>query len=286
MEIQTITEDKLDLICAVCLDPSVDKETRDLMESGMDDRISWIKKMMPKGLEVLVALEKPRQEKIHYKWVGKMLHSDLAVHGQVPMGLLEYIPIEHTLEPVKGNDSLFINCMWILPPFWLTGVGKALIESFIERAKQYGAASVIAYDGDKWFGTSIQYMPSSFFKKFGFKEVDRDGSRVLLFLDLGTSKQPKFILPRLKVSNKSKKLNFNIFFNNQCPWSKYMVNTVKKEVEKFPNLMFNIINTDDRELIENLGISRGVCLNGNPIFNRMASWKEIKVEFDKYRIKL
>ena len=286
MEIQTITEDKLDLICAVCLDPSVDKETRDLMESGMDDRISWIKKMMPKGLEVLVALEKPRQEKIHYKWVGKMLHSDLAVHGQVPMGLLEYIPIEHTLEPVKGNDSLFINCMWILPPFWLTGVGKALIESFIERAKQYGAASVIAYDGDKWFGTSIQYMPSSFFKKFGFKEVDRDGSRVLLFLDLGTSKQPKFILPRLKVSNKSKKLNFNIFFNNQCPWSKYMVNTVKKEVEKFPNLMFNIINTDDRKLIENLGISRGVCLNGNPIFNRMASWKEIKVEFDKYRIKL
>ena len=286
MEIQVITEDKLDLIRAICLDPSVDQETQSLMEDGMDNRISWIKKMMSKGLEILVALEKPKQEKIHYKWVGKMLHSDLAVHGQVPMGLLEYIPIEYALEPIEGKNLLFINCMWILPPFWITGVGKALIESFIERAKQYGGASVIAYEEDKWFGTSIEYMPSSFFKKFGFKEVDRDGSRILFFLDLGTSKQPKFILPRLKGFTNSKKLDLTIFINSQCPWSKYMINTVKKEVEKYSNVNFNIVNTDDRELIENLGISRGVCLNGKPIFNRMASWEEIKTYIEKYGINL
>ena len=65
MEIQTITEERLDLICAICLDPSVDKETRDLMEKSMDERICWIKEMMPKGLEILVAFEKPRTELIH-----------------------------------------------------------------------------------------------------------------------------------------------------------------------------------------------------------------------------
>ncbi|MFX0139123.1 MAG: GNAT family N-acetyltransferase, partial [Candidatus Hodarchaeota archaeon] len=144
MEIQVFTEDKLDLICAICLDPSVDQETKNLMEDGMDRRISWIKKMMSIGLEILIALEKPKQEEIHYKWVGKMLHSDLAVHGQVPMGLLEYIPIEHALEPIKGKNALFINCMWILPPFWSRGVGKALIETFIEKAEQHGGGSVIA----------------------------------------------------------------------------------------------------------------------------------------------
>jgi len=281
MEIQTISEDRLDLICAICLDPSVDKETRDLMENSMDERICWIKEMIPKGLEILVALEKPRNELIHYKWVGKIRHSDLAVNGQVPMGLLEYIPIEHALEPIEGENILFINCMWILPPFWLHGVGTALIKSFIERAKQYGGASVITYDGDRWFGTSIKYMPSSFFKKLGFNEVDRDGSRVLLFLDLGSS-SPKFILPKSNEFQKTKKLNLDIFYNSQCPWSRYMINTFKNNVEKCSAVNLNIVNTDDRKLIEKQGISRGVYLNGKPIIKRMASWEEIKPEIDEY----
>ena len=280
MEIEAITEGKLNTICAVCLDPSVDQETRDLMENGMEERICWIKDMIPKGLGILVASEKPRQEKIHYKWVGKMLHSDLAIHGRVPMGLLEYIPIEHVLEPVDGKNSLFINCMWVLPPFWLMGVGKALLESFIKRATQYGSASVIAYEGDRWFETSIKYMPLSFFKKFGFKEVDRDGSRVLLFLDLGSCSSPKFIFPKLKGFHKTKKLNLDIFHNSQCPWSKYMINIVKKEVEKYSTINMNIVNTDDSEFIKKLGISRGVYLNGKPIIKRMASFEEIKLELE------
>ncbi|NVM38271.1 MAG: hypothetical protein HWN81_21940 [Candidatus Lokiarchaeota archaeon] len=281
MEIQTITEDNLDFICAICLDPSVDQETRDLMDIGIDDRLCWIKKMMPKGLEILVALEIPRQEEIHYKWVGKMLHSDLAVQGQVPMGLLEFIPIEHAIEPVEGKNCLLINCMWILPPFWFKGVGKSLILSFIEKAKKYGGASVITYDGDRWFGTSIKYMPSSFFKKFGFKEVDRDGSRVLLFLDLGSSIKPKFIFPKFKRTTDNEYLTLDIFSNSQCPWSQYMINTIKNGLEKFPTLNLNIIRTNERELIEEFGISRGICLNKMLIFNRMASWEEIKTKIEK-----
>lgn len=281
MEIQTITEDKLDLICAICLDPSVDKETRDLMENGMNDRISWIKEMRSKGLEILVALEEPRDEKIHYKWVGKMLHSDLTIHGQVPMGLLEYLPIEHALEPIEGKNSLFINCMWVLPPFWHSGVGTALVESFIERAKQFGGASVIVYDGDKWFGTTINYMPLSFFKNFKFKEVDRDGSRILLYLDLGSSSSPKFIFPKLKDFSTAKKLNLDIFYNSQCPWSKYMINTVKNEIEKNSIIDINVVKTDNSALIKDLGISRGVFLNGKSSIKRMASWEEIKLEIEK-----
>ncbi|MFX1502512.1 MAG: GNAT family N-acetyltransferase, partial [Promethearchaeota archaeon] len=280
-EIEEITKDKLDLICAVCLDPSVDQETRELMEDGMDERIRWIKEMIPNGLRILVASEKPRQEMIHYKWVGKMLHSDLSIHGRVPLGLLEYVPIEHALEPIDGKDSLFINCMWILPPFWLTGVGKALIEAFIERVKQYGGASVIAYEEDRWFGTSIKYMPSSFFKKFGFQEVDRDGSRVLLFLDLGAA-TPKFIFPESSDFQITEKSNLDIFYNDQCPWSKYMINTIKLELNKESNINIHLINTNDSKLIKKTGISRGVFLNGKPIIKRMASWEEIRLEIEKY----
>ncbi len=286
MEIHKIIEENLDIISSICLDPSVDQETRVLMENGMDERICWIKKMIPKGLEILVALENPRHEEIHYKWAGKMLHSDLAVHEQVPMGLLEYIPIEQALEPVKGNNLLFINCMWILPPFWLKGVGKALVESFIERAKKFGGASVIAYDGDSWFGTSIKYMPISFFKKYGFEEVDRDGSRVLLFLNLGSTTQPKLIYPKYGEPKDNKKSKMKIFSNNQCPWSRYMINTFKKELSQYSNIDVNIIDTCKREVIQNLGISRGVSLNGTALINRMASWEEIKSKLVENRIEL
>lgn len=282
MEIQLITEDKLDFIDAICLDPSVDQETRDLMENSMDDRVCWIKKMMSKGLEILVAVEKPRKEEINYKWVGKMLHSDLAVQGKVPMGLIEYIPIEHALEPVIGKNSLFINCMWVLPPFWNSGVGTALVESFLPKAKNYGGASVIAYDGDRWFGTSIIYMPSSFFNNFGFKEVGRDGSRVLMYLNLGSNLKPKLIYPKTKDFKKTDKYNFEIFSNNQCPWSRYMINTMKKELVKYSNIKVNVVDTNKRELIQKFGLSRGTCLNGTPLITRMASWEEIKPKIEKY----
>jgi len=286
LNIQVIGKNNIDFIRYICLDPSVDKETRTLMENGMSNRIKWIKKMMSKGLEILLALEKPRKDVIHYKWVGKMLHSDLAVQNQVPMGLLEYIPIEQALEPVKGKNSLFINCIWILPPFWNTGVARSLMKAFIQNAKQTGGASVIAYEEDRWFGTSIKYLPSSFFKKFGFKEVDKEGSRLLLFLDLGSKSSPEFIKPKAISSIETDKITLDIFFNNQCPWSKYMINIIKEGIKKYPKVEINIINTDDRDMIEQTGISRGIRINGKPVIKRMASWEEVEIQINKIQKKL
>ena len=51
---------------------------------------------------------------------------------------------------------------------------------------------------------------------------------------------------------------------------------------KYPELNLNIVNTDDRKLIEKQGISRGVYINGKPFIKRMASWEETKPEIDKY----
>ncbi|MFX1476568.1 MAG: GNAT family N-acetyltransferase [Promethearchaeota archaeon] len=281
MQIQTVNINELEYIRSICLDPSVDKKTRSLMENGMAIRTNWIKKMKQKGLEILVAVEKPKEETIHYKWVGKIQHSDLAVFSTVPMGLLEYLPIEYALEPIVGSNSLFINCMWILPPFWRSGVATALINEFINKAKNDGGACIIAYDGDKWFDTSIKYMPSSFFKKFGFKEIDREGTRVLLFLDLGSSTPPKFIQSKSEDLSKKDLLTLDLFYNSQCPWAWFMINSVKNKLKGYPNINLNLVNTDNRKVIENYGISRGIRINGKPVIKRMATWNEIKKEIDK-----
>lgn len=281
MKVRKITEEELDYVSAICLDPSIGPRIRKAMQRGMTERTCWIRKMMQKGLEILVALEKPKLERIHYKWAGDMLHADLAVQGQVPKGLLESVPIEFALEPVKGKNSLFIDCVWVLPPFWHTGVAKHLMESFIHGAKQSGGASVLAYEGDKWFGTSIKCMPSSFFKRFGFKEVTRDESRILLFLDLGANEQPELIYPKTKPFDENNKIRIDVLFNSQCPWSKLMIDDIKENVKKYPEVTVNIIKSDDRETIGEFGISRGICINGKPVIKRMASWKEVRTEIEK-----
>ncbi|MFX0076547.1 MAG: GNAT family N-acetyltransferase [Candidatus Hermodarchaeota archaeon] len=276
MIVKKLLDSELDFVPAICLDPSVGTQSIAAMQKGMRDRLVWIKKMMKLGLEIYVALEESRDEEIHYKWVGNMLHSDLAIRGQVPMGLLECVPIEFALEPIIGENSLFINCMWILPPFWNKHIGKALIEFLIKRAEEIGGVSTIAYDGDKWCGTSINYMPLEFFKKFGLREVERDDSRVLLHLDLGAHIPPKFIYPLFENLQNGHDNCLTAFYNSQCPWSKLMIDELKENTEKIKNLKLQVIKTDDRELIEKYGISRGLLIEGKPALNRIALWKEIQ----------
>lgn len=283
MEIRKITEDELDYVSAICLDPSIGSRQRKAMQDAMTARIQWLRRMMKKGLQILVALEKPRQEKVHYKWAGDMNHADLAVRGKVPKGLLEFVPIELAPEPVKGKNLLFIDCIWVLPPFWHTGVAKGLMESFLCQAKEYGGASVLTYEGDKWFGSSLDYMPASFFKKFGFKEADRDGSRVLLFLDLGAGKKPRLIHPKARNFGGKNEVVIDALCNSQCPWSGWMVDQIKRNAKRYPRTSVNVVNSDDRKVVEEFGLSRGVYVNKKPAVKRMAPWKEIEKAIEEFR---
>jgi len=272
VRIREVSPEELDFVSAVCLDPSVPRRWREIMEPCMVDRKNWLKAMMAKELQVSVALEKPEV-------VAKSLESKIerakakAVRGSVAKGLIEYVPVEFACEPVEGGSGLFINCIWVVPPFWRRGVARALLERCIEKARAHGGASVLAYDGDKWFGF-FPYMPASFFEKFGFKEVDRDGSRVLLHLNLGDDERPRLIRAKARKTGKSDKLVVDVFYSSQCPWSGWMVDKVKRCMKKY-GAVVNAINTDDRTVIEEYGLSRGVCINGKPLFKRMASWKEI-----------
>ena len=273
MQIHEVSTEELDYVTAVCLDPSIPPKWREAMKTAMEARIQWLKTMMHKGLQVSVAIENA-EKAINSLGPKNAKFEEMARHGNFPKGLIEYLPIEFAPEPVKGENSLFIDCLWVVPPFWHSGVSKRLIERFIEGARVYGGASVLAYEGDKWFGF-FDYMPVNFFRQFGFKEVCRDGSRVLLHLNLGADKKPRLVYPKCKGIEKSGKTIMDVFFNSQCPWSGWMVDKIKRNMKKY-DAVVNAINTDDRKVMEKYGMSRGVCVNGVPILKRMASWKEVE----------
>ncbi|NWG10160.1 hypothetical protein HXY33_00150 [Candidatus Bathyarchaeota archaeon] len=271
MKIREISTAELDYVARLCVDPWMPPTWRKAMAPAMDVRKEWLTAMMHKGLKVLVAIEKA--EALNPRSMRSRKIRELMVNDEIPQGLIEYVPIEFALEPVRGRNSLFINCVWVLPRFWHKRIAESLLTKFIADARAYGGASVLAYEGDKWFGF-FPYMPVSFFKKYGFREVDRDQTRVLLHLDLSACEPPELIRSKAKVAAKGDRLVLDAFYNSQCPWSRWMVDKIKRHTKKYGAIV-NEINTDDRRVIEKRGISRGVYINGKPAIKRMASWKEV-----------
>jgi N-acetylglutamate synthase-like GNAT family acetyltransferase len=271
MKIRKISPAELDYVARLCVDPWMPPAWRKAMAPAMAVRKKWLTAMMHKGLKVLVAIEKT--EALSPRSMKSRKVRELVVNDEIPQGLVEYAPIEYAPEPVKGKNSLFINCIWVLPKFWHQGIAARLLKEFIADARAYGGASVLAYEGDKWFGF-FPYMPVSFFQKYGFREVDRDQTRVLLHLDFGAGEPPALIRPKAKAAAKSGRLVLDAFYNSQCPWSRWLVDKIKRHTKKYGAIV-NEINTDDRRIIEEHGISRGVNVNGRPAIKRMASWKEV-----------
>lgn len=194
--------------------------------------------------------------------------------------MIEYLPIEIAPEPVKGENSLFIDCVWVLPRFSKAGIGKGLMQHFLEEARKVGGATVLAYEGDKWFDY-FDYMPFSFFEKFGFREVSRDGSRVLLHLDLGARSFPTLILPKRQVLGEKDMVVLDVFCNSQCPWCGWMADNIMRNV-RHSDFTVNVVNTNNRDAIEKFGLSRGASIDGQPIIKRMASWKEINSSLGRF----
>jgi GNAT superfamily N-acetyltransferase len=302
MEIRELRKDELDLAILPCVDPGF----RKTLKQGMTLRKEFLRKKMRKGLSILVALEdQGEKEKIDYPGVGKVRTKDLSLNGKIITGLIEYLPIEKANFPVRGQNLAFIDCIWVIPPFWRKGVAKNLMESFLEKTNTntlnemslrgvppkagrrsnlyFSGAAVIAYKKESWWGF-FDYMPSWFFQKFGFKQVERDGNSILMFKNYKDAQPPKIILPirasaRLtqpKSTSKSEKIKVELFWSNQCPYSWWVRKLTEKEFGKTSTIKLSFVNTDDKKTLEKFGIGFGLKINDRVIYNRMPSWDEVK----------
>lgn len=85
--------DNLDLVDGLCLHPDDPHKMLEVMTPYMEARKVWLQDMVIKGLHLAVALGADEQK----------------------LGLMECVPIEQAAEAVRGANSLFINCLWVLP---------------------------------------------------------------------------------------------------------------------------------------------------------------------------
>ncbi len=217
----------------------------DEMKNAGDHKQKWFEKMKNKGLRVKLALDE----------------NDNAC------GMIQYAPIEYS--PAEGKNLYFIFCIWVhgykgkgVGNMQKRGMGKALIQAAVEDAQELGVKGIAAW------GLSLPFwMRAAWFKKHGFKKVDKIGMQVLLWKQFtDDAVPPKWIREKKKPKKVPGKVNVTAFFNGWCPAQNIVFERAKRASKEFRNKVeFQEINTSNRENLLEWGISDALFINGKQI---------------------
>jgi len=219
--------------------------SEEMKEAGNHKEV-WYNKMKAKGLRVKLALDD---------------------NGNVG-GMIQYIPIEHSF--VDGIDLYFINCIWVhghkqgRGSFQKRGMGKALLQAAEEDAKALGANGISAW------GVRLPFwMRASWFKKHGYAVADKQGMMRLLwkpFRDDAVS--PKWIKRKQTPTLEPNKVTVTGFCNGWCPAMNMVFERSKRAAVEFKEkVVFNEIDTSNRDIFIQWGIADGVFINEKEVRN-------------------
>ena len=222
----------------VCLE-----DWSDEMKEAGDHKRQWYNEMKNKGLGVKVARE---NEQI--------------------VGMIQYLPIEYSF--AQGQDLYLITCIWVhgykegVGNFQKRGIGKALIKAAEQDIKTKGAKGVVAW------GISLPFwMKAKWFKKQGYSKIDKQGMQSLLWKPFTEDViPPKWIKKKKKPGKTQGKVNVTAFINGWCPAQNIVFERAKKASKEFGDkVVFEEINTINREIFLEWGISDGLFIDGKEV---------------------
>lgn len=238
MIIEDLTPEYEKLYC-MCLEDW----SEEMKEAG-DHKEKWYNLMKDKGLRV------------------KLAKDDSGNIG----GMIQYIPIEYSL--VEGKDLYFVNCIWVhghkqgRGDFQKKGLGKALLISAEEDAKTLGAKGIVA-----WGLILPFWMKASWFKKQGYKAIDRQGMQALLWKPFTEEAvPPKWIRQQKKPDIEPGKVKVTAFINGWCPVQNIVFERAKRASAEFEGkVLFQEYDTSDRATLLEWGISDAVFVDGKEV---------------------
>jgi len=146
--------------------------------------------------------------------------------GEETLGFIEYVPVENAWRPVKGENYLFIHCMWVYPKKnYNRGFGSKLIQYCIDEAKKDNK------DGIASFVSKGSWMTDkALFLKNGFEVVDSKDRFDLVVFKINNSAVPEFADWE---NERSKIKGLNLIYANQCPLFIKSVDEMKSTAKEF-----------------------------------------------------
>jgi hypothetical protein len=165
---------------------------------------------------------------------------------------------------IDGKDIYFIMCIWVhghkkgRGDLRKQGMGKAMLKAAENDARQLGAKGIAAW------GISMPFwMKASWFKKHGYRKVDKEKGRLLLLKSFSDDViPPKWIRPKKLPKKIPGKVNVTVFLNGWCPAGNLAYERARRATEEFRNkVQFNIIDTCLKENQMEWGIPNGLFVD-------------------------
>ncbi|UCF65109.1 MAG: GNAT family N-acetyltransferase [bacterium] len=216
--------------------------SEDLKEAG-DHKENWFRNMQEKGLRVKLALE-----------------------NEQACGMIQYLPVEHSF--VEGKDLYVILCIWVhghkqgVGNRQKRGIGKALLQAAEEDIRSMNMTGVAAW------GISFPFwMKASWFKKQGYRKVDKNGMAVLVWKPFReNTTPPRWIREKKRPSGTAGKVTVTSLINGWCPAQNMVHERAKRAVAEFGDKVeFQEIRTDDRIKFEQWGIADALFIDGKQV---------------------
>lgn len=158
----------------------------------------------------------------------------------------------------KGADGAIANetaekGLWVLPRYWKTGMGMALI------------------DGTRHHPCEERRESERGRRRHSPRVRTGQMVRLRLHLDLGGACRPSLMCPRTRadVVGASTGRVVEVQYSSQCPWSGWMIDGIRNHLGRL-DVEVRMASADDRAVTEEYGLTRGVCVDGRPVITRLA----------------
>ena len=181
-------------------------------------------------------------------------------------GMIQYLPIEEY--GLQGRDLHFILCVWVhgykegRGNFQKQGIGKALLRAAEEDSRGMGKKGIAAW------GLALPFwMRASWFKKQGYRSVDRNGIAMLVWKPFAEDAvAPKWIRRKKKPGKIAGKVTVSAFVNGWCPAQNLVYERARRAVAEFgEKVVFQRYDTLAREVFEEWGIGDGLFIDGKEV---------------------
>ncbi|MBK7131441.1 MAG: GNAT family N-acetyltransferase [Bacteroidales bacterium] len=220
------------------------EEWSDEIKEAGDYKQKWYSEMKDKGLRVKFALDDNNK-------IG---------------GMIQYIPIEYSM--FAGENLYVVLCIWVhghkqgRGDYRKRGMGKALLAAAEEDAKKLGANGLVT-----WGLIIPVFMRASWFRKQGYKTVDKSGIMRLLWKPFNENAiLPEFTRPKKLPERGDGKVNITLFRNGWCQTMNIACERAKRASLEFPaKTNLQILETTDRELFNEWGIFDAMYIDGKEI---------------------
>ncbi|HXK11171.1 MAG TPA: hypothetical protein VMT70_16105 [Vicinamibacteria bacterium] len=239
MRVVDLDEETKPLFCQ-CLEEWSD----DVKDAG-DRRCRWVDRFTARGLRAKLATDDAR----------------------TPGGMIQYLPIEEST--VEGTGLYFITCIWVhgheqgRGNFQGRGMGRALLAAAEEDARALGAKGMAAWG--LWLPF---WMKASWFRRHGYRSVDRIGIASLLFKPFAADAEPPrwFRRTAKPLDLVPGRVNVTCFVNGWCTAGAVTAERARRIASEFgEKVAYREIDTAEHATVAEWGLADALFVDGKQV---------------------